>query len=103
MNTQDEATPANGKHARNGSLQALEIRDLRTNNLYTIPIRHNAVPAVEFAAIKAPKNTECVVVDQDQTGLRVFDPGFQNTAVVESNVTYVYVTCLNAITEDCQF
>lgn len=89
MGIQHEATPANGKHARDDGLQALEIRDLRTNNLYTIPIRHNAVTAVDFAAIKAPENTECVVADQEQNGLRIFDPGFQNTAVVESNVTYV--------------
>ena len=89
MSIQNGATPPNGKHAREDGLQALEIRDLRTNNLYTIPIRHNAVTAVDFAAIKAPENTECIVADQEQNGLRVFDPGFQNTAVVESNVTYV--------------
>ena len=89
MSIQNGTTPVNGKHAREDGLQALEIRDLRTNNLYTVPIRHNAVAAVDFAAIKAPENTEYVVADQEQNGLRVFDPGFQNTAVVESNVTYV--------------
>lgn len=88
MAIQHEATPANGKHTRDDGLQALEIRDLRTNNLYTMPIRHNAVSAVDFAAIKAPEN-DCSIADQGQNGLRVFDPGFQNTAVVESNVTYV--------------
>ena len=89
MTIQLEATPENGKHARDDGLQALQVRDLRTNNLYTMPIRHNAVSAVDFAAIKAPKNTNCLDANQDQNGLRVFDPGFQNTAVVESNVTYV--------------
>ena len=89
MAIQHEATPANSKHARDDGLQALEIRDLRTNNLYTMPIRHNAVSAVDFAAIKAPEKADCLIADQGQNGLRVFDPGFQNTAVVESNVTYV--------------
>ena len=89
MAIQHEATPANSKHARDDGLQALEIRDLRTNNLYTMPIRHNAVLAVDFAAIKGPEKADCLLADQGQNGLRVFDPGFQNTAVVESNVTYV--------------
>ena len=90
MTLEHDETPANGKHDQSERTKALEIRDLRTGNLYTIPIRHNAVSAVDFADIKAPENTD-YPADQDQNGLRVFDAGFQNTAVGESNVTYVQV------------
>lgn len=91
MILQHDGTPENGKHDRIEAPQALEIRDLRTGNSYTIPIRRNAVSAVDFASIKAPENTECPV-DQDQNGLRVLDAGFQNTAVGESKITYVQVS-----------
>ena len=82
--------PVNGMDANSEKSQALEIRDLRTGNSYTIPIRHNAISAVDFASIKAAENTD-YPADQDQNGLRVFDAGFQNTAVGESKVTYVQV------------
>ena len=96
MTIEQNFIPVNGKDAHSQKSQALEIRDLRTGNSYTIPIRHNAVSAVDFAGIKASENTD-YPADQDQNGLRVFDAGFQNTAVGESKVTYVQVSGFPAI------
>ena len=96
MTVEQNFIPVNGKDAHSETSQALEIRDLRTGNSYTIPIRHNAVSAVDFAGIKAVENTD-YPADQDQNGLRVFDAGFQNTAVGESKVTYVQVSGSPAI------
>ena len=68
----------------------LHVIDERTGQYYQIPIRHNAINASEFKKIKAPDNE--YYADQNENGIRVLDPGFTNTAVVESKVTYVFVT-----------
>ena len=71
-----------------GSIMAnsdmLGITDTRTGKSYSIPIRNNAVNAVDFAAISASGV-------ENGAGLKVFDPGYHNTAVKESSITYVYV------------
>ena len=57
------------------------IRDLRTERKYRIPIyRNNAVRAVDFKQI----------IGSDG-GLRVHDPGLQNTSVVETGISYSYL------------
>jgi len=66
----------------------LNVSDSRTGRSYVIPIIHNAISAVDFQKIKAEENKE-YPADQDQNGLRVYDPGFQNTAVKTSKITYV--------------
>ncbi|TAQ91173.1 hypothetical protein B7494_g543 [Chlorociboria aeruginascens] len=66
----------------------LTVTDSRTGKSYEIPITHNAVSAVHFQQINAPEDEEHAA-DQTHKGLRLFDPGFQNTAVSESAVTYV--------------
>lgn len=53
----------------------LNITDSRTNAQHRIPIRHNAILASDL------KKT---------TGLRVHDPGLQNTTVVETGITVSY-------------
>lgn len=60
---------------------SLSITDNRTRKTYEIPISHNAIHAPHFKQITAP--------DAD-TGLLVSDPGLRNTAVVESEVAYLY-------------
>lgn len=67
----------------------LHIIDERTGQYYQIPIRHNAISASDFKKIKAPEGQ--FYADQNEGGIRVLDPGFTNTAVVESKVTYVLV------------
>ena len=53
----------------------LDITDPRTNAQHRIPIQHNAILASDL------KKT---------TGLRVHDPGLQNTTVVETGITVSY-------------
>ncbi|RFU23813.1 hypothetical protein B7463_g12525, partial [Scytalidium lignicola] len=52
----------------------LDIRDSRTSQTYSIPICDNAVEATEFKQIN---------------GLKVYDAGLANTAVVRSGLTYI--------------
>lgn len=70
--------------------EVLEITDSRTGKRYFIPIDYNAVSAIHFQQIKAPEDVQNPA-NQNQNGLRVFDPGFQNTAVSKSNITHVCV------------
>jgi hypothetical protein len=65
----------------------LYIRDSRTNAEYEIPIRRNAVSAVNFKRIKAPA-AATDRADQVTGGLRVHDPGLQNTTVVETGISF---------------
>lgn len=65
----------------------LTVIDHRTGRDYTIPIDHNAVRAIHFQAICA--GNEPTTLNRVKNGLRVLDPGFQNTAVMESAVTFV--------------
>ncbi|KAJ6080570.1 citrate synthase [Penicillium canescens] len=60
----------------------------RTGNYYPIPIVHNAISASAFKQVKAPENPEHPE-DQVDQGIRVFDPGFSNTAVGESQITFI--------------
>ena len=68
--------------------QFLTITDSRTNRNYKIPIQHNAVEAIRFKEIKAPKDKHHPA-DKPEGGLRLLDEGFQNTAVMCSQVTFV--------------
>ena len=69
----------------------LHVIDDRTGRYYSIPILRNAINASDFKRIKAPDSSE-YSPDQNEYGLRIFDPGFSNTAVSESAVTYMYGT-----------
>lgn len=69
----------------------LRIIDNRTGSEYVVPIVHNAIPATAFKEMKGPENKESPC-DQTEYGLRVFDPGYQNTCVSESKITYKYVS-----------
>ena len=68
----------------------LHITDSRTSRDYHIPIRRNVIKAVDFQAIKGPVE-DSDLADQVGNGLRLFDPGFKNTAVSESTITFMYV------------
>ena len=85
---------ANGveKHAR--MKNTLQITDNRTGNEYTLPIHRNSIKAMDFKQMKAPRdvNTPC---DQTEYGIRVYDPGFGNTAVSESSITYKSVSLVS--------
>ncbi|PVH89078.1 putative citrate synthase [Cadophora sp. DSE1049] len=66
----------------------LFIEDSRTSRRYEIPIHQNTVMAASFKQIKAPEdgsNPVHMVGD----GLRLYDPGLKNTAVLKSGMTWV--------------
>ena len=69
------------------SSNSLSITDNRTGRRYVIPVAHNAVEATQFKQIKV-SGYGSYPADQED-GLRLFDPGFHNTAVMESKVTYM--------------
>ncbi|KAL9122902.1 MAG: hypothetical protein Q9187_000553 [Circinaria calcarea] len=66
----------------------LHVQDSRTAKRYEIPIHHNSIRATSFKDIKAPVLCSHAA-DKPQGGLRIYDPGLQNTAVVESEITYI--------------
>lgn len=86
----------------------LYVRDSRTNVQYEIPIRRNAVAALDFKKIKAP-GIGTDRADQVSGGLRVHDPGLQNTTVVETAISFSYeslcylsnLTVLETMRETC--
>ena len=69
------------------SSQRLTIIDHRTGRQYEIPISYNSVQALDFQAIRAGNDSS--LSSQTDGGLRVLDPGFRNTAVMKSQVTFV--------------
>lgn len=71
----------------------LYVTDSRTSLDYQIPIHRNSIKAVDFQAIKG-QVAHSDLADQTGNGLRLFDPGFKNTAVSESKITFMYVTYL---------
>ena len=60
---------------------SLSVTDNRSGKNYEIPISQNAIQAAHFKQIIAPDTG---------ASLLVFDPGFRNTAVVESEVGSLY-------------
>lgn len=72
------------KHDKN----SLHVTDRRTGLEYDIPIKRNAVQATDFKKIRAV-DAKSVASDCVEGGLRIMDPGFNNTAVKESAITFV--------------
>lgn len=71
------------------NFESLLIADLRTLRLYRMPIKHNAVRAAEFQKI-SPLGVTASRQEHAAKGLVMLDPGFKNTAVKESTITYMY-------------
>lgn len=80
----------NGVKSKNEDHPVLHVVDSRTGQYYPIPIVRNAISASAFKQFKAPEDPEHLEYQTDQ-GIRVFDPGFSNTAVSESQITFMYV------------
>ncbi|KPM36215.1 Citrate synthase [Neonectria ditissima] len=68
--------------------QSLTVVDNRTGKAYEIPIEHNAVLATDIKKIKAEPQGDRPE-DETNQGLRVYDPAYMNTAVVQSKITYI--------------
>jgi citrate synthase len=70
------------------SKDSLLVRDNRTGRSYDIPIVNNTISASDFKQMKAPRRGE-PEEHETERGLRVFDRGFLNTAVISSTITYI--------------
>ncbi|KAK9424303.1 putative Citrate synthase [Seiridium unicorne] len=66
----------------------LHVIDSRTGQYHSVKIHHNAINAADLKAIKAPKDVKHPEY-QNEAGIRVYDPGFSNTVVSESKITYI--------------
>ena len=62
------------------SRQTLSITDNRTGKSYEIPIENDAIEAIALRQIK---------VDDDDFGLKSYDPAFKNTASCKSQITFI--------------
>ena len=65
----------------------LFIEDSRSGEKYEIPIRRNAVLANDLKKIKVSA-VGANRADKVAGGLRVYDPGLENTTVVETSMTF---------------
>ncbi|KIM73263.1 hypothetical protein PILCRDRAFT_829277 [Piloderma croceum F 1598] len=77
--------PADSRADKN----ALSIVDKRTGKTYTVPITDNSIPATAFKNVAAPKAVGERDENETNRGLRIFDKGFLNTAVIQSQITYI--------------
>lgn len=68
--------------------ESLHIIDDRTGSYYSIPIVNNAINASDFKKVTAPED-KAYPANQTENGLRVYDPGYSNTAVSHSKITYI--------------
>ncbi|KAI9163453.1 Citrate synthase [Paramyrothecium foliicola] len=68
--------------------QSLTVVDNRTGKTYELPIKHNSVLATDIKKIKSQPGDDRPE-DETTQGLRVYDPAYMNTAVVESKITYI--------------
>ncbi|KAI0159756.1 citrate synthase [Xylariaceae sp. FL1272] len=70
----------------------LDITDSRTGKGYKIPISNGYIDATDVAKIVAPESgldSESEQESKYEQPLRILSKGFENTAVVESSITYV--------------
>jgi len=74
--------------SKQGPRQSLTVVDNRTNQVYEIPIKNNSVLATDFKKIKAKQGGDRQE-DETEQGLRLYDPAYMNTAVVQSKITYI--------------
>lgn len=69
--------------------ESLSVRDNRTGKTYTIPITDNTISATAFKVLAAAPKPGEREENETEKGLRVSDKGFLNTAVIQSQITYI--------------
>ncbi|GAA5908866.1 uncharacterized protein JCM6883_004192 [Sporobolomyces salmoneus] len=71
--------------------QSITVTDNRTGKTIVIPIENNSIPATAFKKLEKPKSENGSEREEDEieAGLRVFDPGFMNTAVIQSRISFI--------------
>ncbi len=65
----------------------LHVRDTRTPQTYVIQVVNNSVSGSDLAKIRGPSNVDDPREATEQQ-LRVFDPGYANTEVMRSRITF---------------
>ena len=65
---------------------ALKVFDSRTSRTHTVPVVDNHVKGSDLAQIRGPSNLDKKGNHSGQK-LRVFDPGYENTAIMRSDIT----------------
>src|SRR3990172_5934920 len=58
----------------------LTVTDNRTGKSYELPITHDTIHATDLRQIK---------VNNDDFGMMTYDPGFMNTALCKSTITFI--------------
>ena len=66
---------------------SLRVKDDRTALEYTIRVDNNVVRGSDLANIRGPRNMGDPKDPADEP-LRIFDPGYGNTAIMPSSVTF---------------
>ena len=76
----------------------LDVRDSRTSRTYRLPVINNSVKGADLAKITSLKKINTMHHDPStamlEEKLKVFDPGYENTAVMQSSITFLYVLLL---------
>ena len=67
---------------------ALKVFDSRTSRTYTVQVVDNHVRGSDLAQICGPGNFDEKENHSDHK-LRVYDPGYANTAIMQSGITVV--------------
>lgn len=73
-------------------MEHLEVLDSRTGKSYNIPINDGYIRAADIGKIQVPErgiSNETKTEFEFAQGLRVLDAGYQNTACVESSITFM--------------
>ena len=70
---------------------SLTIVDNRNNKEYEFPIYQNAIRGSQFASITEVDIPNWQAKDGASPGLKIFDEGLRNVAVVESSISFLYV------------
>ncbi|KAK8107065.1 uncharacterized protein PG998_009078 [Apiospora kogelbergensis] len=87
--TAPQVNAANGTNGIKEPLaDVLHVIDSRTGQHLALKIQQNAINATDLKQLKAPKDSEHPEYQNEQ-GLRVYDPGYSNTLVSESKITYI--------------
>ena len=86
-------------HIRNATMTlpsegSLLVCDSRTSCQYEIPITNNTVNASDFQNIKLPSKGRSLT---KASGLRLYDPGMQNTAIKKTQITGRYACYVSLI------
>ncbi|GAA6006232.1 hypothetical protein JCM10207_000570 [Rhodosporidiobolus poonsookiae] len=68
---------------------SLTITDNRTGKTITVPVVNNSIPATAFKKLNKHREAGEREEDEVEAGLRVYDPGFMNTATVQSQITFI--------------